>query len=65
MVLAEVFDWLGARAYVPRALTDGRILAPVDPARLRDLQDGTWLARRLAGNRHSGYVNNIFFLPEA
>ncbi len=63
--VAEVFDWLRARAYVPRALIDGRRLAPIDPARLRDLQDEERLARLLAGNRHSGYVNNIFFLPEA
>ena len=63
--VAEVFDWLGARAYVPRALIDGRTLAPVDPASLRDLQDEARLARQLVGDRRSGYVNNIFFLPDA
>jgi FkbM family methyltransferase len=63
--VAEVFDWLGARAYVPRALIDGRTLAPVDPTSLRDLQDEVRLARQLAGDRRSGYLNNIFFLPDA
>lgn len=62
--VAEIFDWLKARHYVPRALIDGHALAPIDPARLRDLQDEERLAGRLAGKRHSGYVNNIFFLPE-
>jgi hypothetical protein len=46
-------------------LIDGHALAPIDPALLKALQDETRLTRRLAGNRHSGYVNNIFFLPEA
>jgi hypothetical protein len=31
---------------------------------LRALQDGALLSRRLAGDRHAGYVNNVFFLPE-
>jgi FkbM family methyltransferase len=60
----EIFAWLEARGYAPRALLDGRSLAPIDPPRLRKLQDKERLARQLAGNRHSGYVNNIFFLPE-
>jgi hypothetical protein len=63
--VAEVFAWLEARSYVPRALIDGRSLAVIDPTRLHNLQDEARLARRLAGNRHSDYVNNIFFLPEA
>jgi hypothetical protein len=28
------------------------------------LQDETRLARRLTGSRRSGYINNIFFLPQ-
>ena len=63
--VGEVFDWLKARRYVPRALADGKSLTPIDPTALRGLQDHTRLSRRLAGDRHSGYVNNIFFLPEA
>ena len=63
--VGEVFDWLKARRYVPRALADGKNLTPIDAAALRSLQDGARLSRRLAGDRHSGYVNNIFFLPEA
>jgi hypothetical protein len=63
--VGEVFDWLKAQRYVPRALADGKSLTPIDPTALRSLQDHTRLVRRLAGDRHSGYVNNIFFLPEA
>jgi FkbM family methyltransferase len=63
--VAEIFAWLKARGFAPRALIDGHALAPIDPALLKALQDETRLTRRLAGNRHSGYVNNIFFLPEA
>ena len=61
--IADIFAWLAARSYVPRALADERTLTPIDPAALRGLQDEAKLARRLAGSRHSGYVNNIFFLP--
>jgi YVTN family beta-propeller protein len=43
----------------------GNSLTPIDPTALRSLQDHTRLVRRLAGDHHSGYVNNIFFLPEA
>lgn len=60
----EVFAWLEERGYVPRALIDGRNLAVIDAAGLHALQDEARLARQLAGSRHSGYVNNIFFLPE-
>lgn len=63
--VAEIFDWLKQRRYVPRALTDTRNLAPIDADGLRRLQDDERLARRLAGDRHAGYVNNVFFLPEA
>ena len=62
--VAEIFDWLKARHYSPRALIDGNALAPIDPVTLRGLQDEERLAGRLAGKRLSGYVNNIFFLPE-
>ena len=62
--VAEVFDWLRARRYAPRVLTNEGNLEPIDPAGLRKLQDQEQLARRLAGDRHAGYVNNIFFLPE-
>jgi FkbM family methyltransferase len=61
----DVFAWLKERRYAPRALIDGRNLAPIDSEALRLLQDEKRLSRRLAGDRHSGYVNNIFFLPEA
>jgi len=61
----EIFAWLEARAYVPRALIDGHSLAPVDATSLRELQDEARLALQLAGNRQAGYVNNIFFLPQA
>jgi FkbM family methyltransferase len=63
--VAEIFAWLKARGFAPRALIDGASLAPIDPAQLKALQDETRLTQRLAGDRHSGYVNNIFFLPEA
>ena len=59
----ETFDWLAARGYAARALLDGPALAAIYPAAFRDLQNEMRLARRLAGKRHSGYVNNIFFLP--
>lgn len=60
----EIFAWLNARGFAPRALTDGQNLAPIDPGQLLALQDETRLARRLSGSRHSGYINNIFFLPQ-
>jgi FkbM family methyltransferase len=63
--VAEIFAWLKARGFAPRAVVDGHTLAPIDPTYLHALQDETRLSLRLAGNRHSGYVNNIFFLPEA
>jgi FkbM family methyltransferase len=62
--IPEIFDWLKARGFAARALIDGHNLAPIDPAQLQTLQDETRLAHRLAGNRHSDYVNNIFFIPE-
>jgi FkbM family methyltransferase len=58
----EIFAWLEARGFAARALA-GEDLAPIDPAQLHALQDETRLARRLTGDRHSGYLNNIFFLP--
>jgi len=61
----EIFDWLQARGFIARALTDAYEFAPVGPEQLRILQNETRLSRRLAGSRHSGYVNNIFFIPAA
>jgi FkbM family methyltransferase len=61
--VAEIFDWLDARHYAPRALIDGHTLAPIDATALRGLQNEERLVGRLAGKRHAGYVNNIFFLP--
>jgi hypothetical protein len=58
-----VFDWLKARSFSPYALIDDRNLGPIDAATLANLQSKDRLARRLAGSRHSGYVNNVFFLP--
>lgn len=60
--VADIFGWLKARGYAAQALIDGRSLAPIDAGSLRGLQDGERLRRRLAGSRHAGYVNNIFFL---
>ena len=59
----EIFEWLKLRGFAARALTVGNTLTPINPAQLQILQDDTRLARRLAGSRHSGYVNNIFFIP--
>jgi FkbM family methyltransferase len=59
----EVFNWFKARHYMPRVLADGKALTAIDPAGLRVLQDPSRLSRRLAGDRHAGYVNNVFFLP--
>jgi len=61
----EIFEWLQARGFVARALTNAYELAPVGAEQLRILQNETRLSRRLAGSRHSGYVNNIFFIPAA
>ena len=60
----EIFEWLKLRGLAARALTTGHTLTPINPAQLQVLQDETRLARRLAGSRHSGYVNNIFFIPD-
>ena len=60
----EIFEWLQKRRYVARALIEGTSLEYIDPVTLGRLQDGQRLARRIAGDRRSGYVNNIFFLPE-
>jgi FkbM family methyltransferase len=59
-----IFAWMQERSYAPKALITGRDLEPINPTVLRELQDETRLALRLAGNRRSGYVNNIFFLPQ-
>jgi FkbM family methyltransferase len=59
----DVFTWLGDRGYVGHALIDTRNLVPIDANMVRSLQDEVRLAKRLSGDRHSGYVNNIFFLP--
>jgi hypothetical protein len=58
-----VFAWLEARSYAACALADGRNLTPIDPVALAELQREDRLARRLAGDRRAGYVNNVFFLP--
>jgi hypothetical protein len=60
----DAFDWLKAHRYQPRVLADGKCLTSIDPGGLRALQDEARLAQRLAGDRHAGYVNNVFFLPE-
>lgn len=61
--VADIFSWLDAHNYIPRILAEGWSLVPIDPAGLARLQDSERLARCLAGDRHAGYVNNIFFLP--
>jgi FkbM family methyltransferase len=61
----DVFEWLKARRYIPRVLANGERLSAIDPQGLRALQDEARLARRLAGNRYAGYVNNVFFLPQS
>jgi FkbM family methyltransferase len=63
-LVEDVFQWLKVRRYVPRVLADGEHLSEVDPQGLRVLQDEARLARRLAGDRDAGYVNNVFFLPQ-
>ena len=63
--VSDIFAWLEARGFTANALVDGHHLAPIDLAQLQTLQDQTRLTNRLAGSRHSGYVNNIFFIPEA
>jgi FkbM family methyltransferase len=63
--VADVFAWLKGLGYSPLALVDGRSLASINPAVLREMQSRDRLVRRLAGDRRSGYVNNIFFIPEA
>ena len=60
-----VLGWLATRSYSAWALVNGRNLEPVDAATLAKLQSEERLARRLAGSRRSGYVNNVFFLPGA
>jgi hypothetical protein len=61
--VAAIFDWLKARSYLPNAFIEGRHV-PIDPVTLANLQSQDRLSRRLAGNRHSGYINNVFFVPE-
>ena len=61
----DVFDWLKARRYVPGVVANGKRLEVIDPQGLRALQDESRLARRLAGDRYAGYVNNVFFLPQS
>jgi FkbM family methyltransferase len=58
-----VFSWMSTRSYRPFALVDGRNFTPVDPIKLARLQGKDRLARRIAGDRWSGYVNNVFFVP--
>ena len=63
--VADVFAWLKAKRSRPHALIDEASLSPIDPEQLRTLQDRSRLSRRLTGDRHSGYVINVFFLPDA
>ena len=62
--VSEIFDWLKKRGYSAQALLDGRNLLPIDPGGLSRYQDSERLCLRMAGHRHAGYVNNIFFLPQ-
>jgi FkbM family methyltransferase len=62
--IAEIFAWLNARGFAARALIDGHNLAPIIPEQLKLLQDEMRLARKLTGSRHSGYINNVFFVSE-
>ena len=58
----DVFTWLNEQRYWPYAFLEG--FMPIDSASLRALQDESRLSRRLLGDRRSGYINNVFFLPE-
>ncbi|HET7439850.1 MAG TPA: FkbM family methyltransferase, partial [Terriglobales bacterium] len=60
----EIFEWLQARGFVAQALTHRHTFARIGPEELRILQNERRLTRRLAGSRNSGYLNNIFFIPE-
>ena len=59
-----VFAWLRARNYSPRAVKDGHSLISIDLAELKAAQDETRLKNKLAGRRNSGYINNVFFVPD-
>ena len=61
--VGEVFDWLKARRYVPRALADGKSLTPIDPKALRGLQDSARLSRRLAGRPPLGLRQQHLLSP--
>jgi FkbM family methyltransferase len=61
--VSEVFDWLKVRGYAAHALLDGHVLSPIDAQILSRYQSGGRVLRRMAGDRHAGYINNVFFLP--
>jgi FkbM family methyltransferase len=63
--VGEIFEWLKERRYSAQALLDGRSLSPINPEALSRYQDSKRLSLRMAADRHAGYVNNIFFLPQA
>ena len=58
----EVIGWMKERQYAAFGLIDNKKLAPIDAATLRHFQSEDRLRRRLAGDRHAGYLNNVFFI---
>jgi FkbM family methyltransferase len=64
VALDDVFALLAEHGYAAHALIGGE-LAPIDAPALRKLQSPARLARKLAEPRYFGYVNNVFFLPDA
>ncbi len=63
--IAAMFDFFAARNYRAMAAADGATLTPITAGGLLGLQTPERLERKLSDPRWAGYVNNLFFLPDA
>ncbi|HET6469059.1 MAG TPA: FkbM family methyltransferase, partial [Geminicoccaceae bacterium] len=59
----RIFSFFRERAYLARALVNGR-LVEIDPPSLARLQDESKLVGEDNDRRESSYINNVLFFPE-
>jgi FkbM family methyltransferase len=59
-----IFAMMADQRYRAFALIEDRPLVAIDPATLRRMQSPERLARKIDHPRDTGYVHNVFFLPD-
>jgi FkbM family methyltransferase len=59
-----IFAMMAGHRYGAFALIENHPLAAIDPATLRAMQSPERLARKMVRPRDTGYVHNVFFLPD-